>query len=278
MGFSQDEGYVPLTVAELMAYVMDNVNTQFSTTYTEETFIGSNHYKFYYALIQRLQESEIKTSEIFLKLQQYFALTNERISRPVVTPPGLIEKFESEGFLCSVKPMIDADAGKVYVCVDKTQDNPGDDWEDSDDYADEKLAACTLIKDSVAAGVVSQGSESETIVLTNGQSFDFKFVLPTRVDILVRLTVTLSENNQVAIDDPETQKQRLLDNINERYSLGKNFEPNRYFNVTDDAPWAESVLLEWSDDAGSNYYDTVYDADYDDFFRVLLENIELVEA
>lgn len=261
-----------------MDVVMGNVNTQFGTTYTTETFIGTNLYKFYYALIQRLQENEVKTSEIFLKLQQFIALTNERIQRPVVTPPGLIENFEAEGFKCSVKPMIDADAGKIYVCVDNPQEDPSDDWENAAEYADEKLVACTLIKDSVAAGVVSQGSETETIVLTNGQSFDFKFNLPNRIDVLLRLTVALSENNQVVIDDPDTQKQRLLDNINARYALGKNFEPQKYFDINDDAPWAESVLLEWSDDAGANWHDTVYDADYDDLFKVLLENIELVES
>jgi hypothetical protein len=80
------------------------------------------------------------------------------------------------------------------------------------------------------------------------------------------------------IDDPETVKQRLLDNILERYALGKNFEPQKYFDINDDAPWAESVLLEWSDDAGMTWFDDVYDADYDDLFTVLLEDIELVEA
>lgn len=269
MGFSQDEGYTPETIADLMDQVMTNVNTQFGTTYTSETFIGTNLYKFYYALIQRLQESEVKTSEIFLKLQQFMALTNERISRPVVTPPGLIEELEAAGYTASVKPMIDADAGKIHVCVDLVDTDP--------DYADDKLAVNTIIKDSVAAGVVSQGSESSTIVLSNGQSFDFKFNLPTRTEVLLRLTITLSENNQVVIDDPDTIKQRLLDNITERYKLGKNFEPQKYFDINDDAPWAAAVLLEWSDDAGLNYYDTVFDADYNELFDVLLENIELVE-
>jgi hypothetical protein len=276
MPFSQTEGYIPLTVEELMDFVMENVNDEFDETYTTESFIGTNFYKFYYALIQRLQESEVKSSEIFLKLQQYIALTNERISRPVVTPPGLIERFAVDDFIASIKPMIDADAGKIYICLDKTVDDG--DWEDDDDYDADKLVACGIIRDSVAAGIVSQGSEVETLVLTNGQSFDFKFNLPNRIATMYKLTITVSENNQVLIDDPETVKQRLLDNILERYALGKNFEPQKYFDINDDAPWAESVLLEWSDDAGMTWFDDVYDADYDDLFTVLLEDIELVEA
>jgi hypothetical protein len=174
MPFSQTEGYIPLTVEELMDFVMENVNDEFDETYTTESFIGTNFYKFYYALIQRLQESEVKSSEIFLKLQQYIALTNERISRPVVTPPGLIERFAVDDFIASIKPMIDADAGKIYICLDKTVDDG--DWEDDDDYDADKLVACGIIRDSVAAGIVSQGSEVETLVLTNGRSPSQKII------------------------------------------------------------------------------------------------------
>ncbi len=270
MGFSLDQGYTPASIETLMGLIREAVNEQFLTNYTAENFVGSNHYKYFYSLIQRLQTSETKTSEIFLKLQNYFTLTNQRISRPVGTPPGLIEKFESEGFLISVKPMIDADAGKINICVD-TDDA-------ADDYDEVRLAICTLIKNSVAAGITSQGTEEETIVLTNGQAFDFKFNLPNRIDVLLRLTVTLSENNQFVIATPEEQKAKLLENIAARYRLGKNFEPQKYYNIQDDAPWAAEVLLEWSDDAGANYYDTVYDADYDDLFDTPLENITLIEA
>jgi hypothetical protein len=275
--FAQDEGYTPLTIEELMDLVMDGVNDEFGTTYTTETFIGTNLYKYFYALMQLLQESEVKTSEIFLKLTQYFAITNEDINRPAVVPQGTIERLNDAGYEASVKPMIEADAGEVNICVDKLVEGE-DYWEDTDDYADDKLEVATIIKSCVAAGIVSLGSESESIVLTNGQSFDYKYHLPDRTEILLRLTTTLSENNQVVIDSPDDVKQRLLDNVLERYKLGKNFEPQKYFNIADDAPWAGELLLEWSDDAGANWYSDIFDADFDEFFVVLLENISLVEA
>lgn len=275
MSFSQDQGYVPVTIDQIMSSIMTNINTQFGTAYTNETFVGTNFYKYFYALAQRVQAGEVKTSEIFLKLQQYFAITNESISRPVVTNPGLIAAIEAvTGYKASVKKPIDADAGKIFICVDKhvTTGN----WEDDAGYAADKLAVCTIIKNSTVAGCVTQGSEVETITLTNGQSFDFKFNLPNRIPVLLRLTTTLSVNNQVLVGDPDDTKAKLLANIAARYRLGKDFEPERYFSV-DDAPWASSVLLEWSDDAGANYHSTVYTAAYNDLFEVSLANTSLVE-
>jgi hypothetical protein len=269
MGFTKDQGYLPVTIDTIMAALMDEINNQFGTDYTAETFIGSNFYKYFYAAAQRLQESEIKTSEIFAKLQDYFDITNERIQRPVVTPPGLIENFLAEEWVASVKPMIDADAGKISVCVDV--DDAGD------NYDAEKIEICTIIKDSVAAGVVSQGTEIETLVLSNGQPFDFKFLLPDREEVLLQLTITLSDNNQVVILSPEEVKEILMDNIASKYQLGKDFEPQRYFSVVD-APWAAEVLLEWSDDAGANWHPEVFEAAFDDLFVILLENITVIEA
>ncbi len=58
MSFAQDTGYLPNTIEQLMSSVRVNVNTQFGTTYDEVTFLGTNFYKYFYALIQRLQQNE----------------------------------------------------------------------------------------------------------------------------------------------------------------------------------------------------------------------------
>lgn len=252
-----------------MTSIMQNINIQFGTSYTYDTFVGTNFYKYFYALAQRVQENEVKTAEIFLKLQQYFEITNESIQRPVGTNPGVIEALEREGYISSVKPIIEADAGEINICVDVDNTDP--------DYAETKLAICNIIKDSVSAGIVSLGAESETIVLSNGQSFDFKYHLPDRIDVLLRLTITLSQNNQSIVLSPEEVKEKLLENIGARYRLGKNFEPQKYFAIAD-APWASQVLLEWAEDDGSpSYASTVFDADFDELFNIDLENITVVE-
>ena len=400
MGYAQESGYTPTDINTIMTSIMNNINTQFGLdpAYTMETFEGTNAYKYFYALAQRAQENEIKTSEIFLKLQGYFDLINARISRPVVTSPGIIEKLLTEGYVASVKPMIDADAGKINVCIDVddgvhaegfftitsyanlvsgTDDSVGvgattftaqtgsvtpggttfqaatsneatavslaaqinahatagalvkarvvgakvllralqggsagnsialaytdndtnvgatksgtaltggEDFEgeDSETYADVKEELCTLLSQITVAGAVTQGTQSESIVLSNGQSFDFKYHLPNLLTVHLKLTITLSENNQVVISSPDDIKTSLITNINAKYQLGKNFEPQRYFSVVD-APWAASVLLEYSFN-----YDTVaetgtwssaiYDADYRDLLDIKLANVILVET
>lgn len=395
MGYAQESGYIPTDINTIMTSIMTNINTQFNLdpAYTMETFVGTSAYKYFYALAQEAQENEVKTAEIFQKLQAYFDQINARISRPVVTSPGIVEKFATEGYVASVKPMIEADAGKIHICVDVddgvhaegyveitsyanlvsgTDDSvsvagqsftaqtgaatPGaatfqaatsdeataislaaqinahsvtsplvkaravgdkvmikaiaggvggnsialaytdndtnvgatlsgatlSGGEDNDDYADLKEEICTLISQITVGGAVTQGTESESIVLSNGQSFDFKYNLPNLLTVHLRLTITLSENNQVVVGNPDDVKQALINNINARYRLGKNFEPQRYFSVVD-APWAASVLLEYSfnydsESESGTWSSSIYDADYRDLFDVKLANIILVEA
>lgn len=269
MSFSEEQGYLPATISGLMSLVRAGVNEQFGTTYTDDTFLGTNFYKFFYALIQRLQENEVKTSEIVLKLQQYFEVTNEMITRPNTTNPGVVDYLTAAGYVASVKKPIDADAGKAYICVDLD--------DAADDYDDKKFEVCDLISKSIVAGVITQGTEEEFITLSNLQSFPFKFNLPTRIPVLLRLTLTLSDNNQSVILSDEEVAQKLFDNITARYRLGLSFEPQRYFSVLD-APWAASVLLEYSSDAGGTWDDVPYDADYDELFEFELEDITVVNV
>jgi hypothetical protein len=277
MSFSSEAGYIPATIEQLMSLVREGVNEQFDKSYTVESFLGTNFYKYFYALIQRLQANEVKTSEIFLKLQEYFTTTNEMLSRPNTTAPGILDYFDTkgytvepgEGYFISIKPPEVGDAGKIFICVDVD--------EEAEDYADLKLEICGLIRDCVVGGVVSQGTESESITLSNSQSFDFKYNLPDKIPVLLKLTLPLSENNEFSIGSPDSVKAALLANIQERYRLGKNFEPQRYFSIID-APWAESVLLEWSEDDGENWSDEVYETEYDEVLTMGLDDITIVES
>lgn len=269
MSFSQEQGYVPSTIAALMELVRQGVNDTFSTAYDSETFQGTNFYKYFYALVQRLQENEIKTSEIVLKLQQYFAVTNEKITRPNTTHPGILDYFKARGYTVATKAPIDADAGKLYVAVDVD--------ETADDYAEKKLAICNILKDCVVAGVVTQGTEVETITLSNDQSFDFKFNLPTRTPIKLKLTLVTSANNQYQIPTAQETAEKLFANISARYRLGLAFEPQRYFSILD-APWAASILLEYSTNGGSSWSSSVAALAYNQLYTFELSDIEVIES
>ncbi len=267
MSFAQDTGYTPATFAELMATLMAGINTQFGTTFTDESFVGTNWYKYLYGPVQKILENEVKTSEVFSSLQAYITTTNERIQRPSVSLPGLIESFESQDYVASIKPPAEMEAGTVSICVDVDPD--------AVDYAATKLEICGLIRDYVAAGMVTEGDETETIVLSNGQAFDFSFFLPDPTPVLLRLTLRSSENTLLLPPTDEAIRLVVYQNVNARYRLGWNFEPQRYYSESD-ALWAETVLLEWSDDAGANYHSTVFEAAFDDLYTFGLDDIEVL--
>lgn len=269
MSFSEENGYTPTSIEDLMDLVRLEINEEFNTTYTSENFVGTGFYRVYYALIQKLQENEVKTSEIFAKLQLYIPTINAMISRPVTSAPGLVDKLAAEGYLASVKQATEGEAGQTHVCVDVD--------ENADDYAATKLDICTILSQSVIAGNPTFGTESEAIVLSNGQSFDFKYHLPTRIPIILNLIVPVSENNQFVIDSPENTALKLFSNINERYKLGMNFEPQKYFDI-DDAPWSSGITLRYSVDDGENWLTSVFDADFDEVLTFGLEDIEVTES
>lgn len=267
MSYAQDNGYIPSSFTELMDFVRQGINQQFGTAWTPENFVGTGWYKFYYQLVQKTLENETRTAEIFLKLQEYIRITNQKIQRPSVSFPGLLDSFESKGYRVSVKPPVLADAGKISIAVDVDPLAP--------DYTAKKAEIAGLIKDFVAAGIVSQGDQVTSVTLSNGQSFDFKFFLPTYIPVLLRLTAEVSENNLLAIPSDEEIRQKIFDTIPQRYRLGWNFEPQRYYTLSD-ALWAGEVKLEWSTDNGTTWNDDIYDADFDEVFTFDLEDIQVV--
>ena len=269
MSFTSENGYLPKSIETIMDTFRVAINTQFGTSFTAENFVGSNHYKFFYAAAQEIQSSEVKTSEIFLKAQQYFAITNESIQRPVATAPGIIEALERQGYIASVKQPNNTDAGKIFIAVDLVNTDPL--------FAAKKLAVATIISNSVALGIPTQGAQVTNIVHSNGQAFDYKFDLPNRITTKLRLTLTLSDSNRTLIGSPESSREILLQNILTKYRLGLDFEPQRYF-TTANAPWTSEVHLEWSTDGGTTWSDDVFEANYNDLMVFSILNTEIVEV
>lgn len=263
MSFEQENGYTPRTFDEFMEALRLGVNAKNSTSYTAETFVGTNWYKFFYPLVQEALKNETKAAEIFQRLQEYFQQTNEKILRPTVSYPGLFDAFGSQGFVISIRPPATSYAGILGVCVD-TDESAGS-------FASVRLQICNLLKDYTAAGMVFDGSHVETLTLTNGQNFPFGFFTPSRVPILLRVTAIESENNKLPVPDDISLRQQVADLIKERYRLGFNFEPQRYANV-DEMPWAGSVVLEWSTD-GSIWHDEIADLNFNALYTFNLEDI-----
>lgn len=267
MSFSKEAGYVPRTFNEVMNALRVILNGRFSMTYTEESFVGSSWYKYLYAPVQRVVANETRTAEIFKKLAEYISETNLRIQRPSVSLPGLLDSFGSRGFTVSVKQNIPDDAGYISVCV-LLDSSAGD-------YAAKRLQVCELLRQFVVANPIPLGSEVETLVLKNGQSFDFKFFLPEYTPIKIRATITKSANTQLIVPSDETIRQQIFDNVKARYRLGWNFEPSRYLTLVD-APYAGAILFQWSDDDGDTWESTIHTAGFRDLFTFGLDDIEVL--
>lgn len=267
MSFSQDNGYVPVTLSEVMEFIRIEINVQFGTTFTTDSFIGSNWYKYFYTIAQRVLQNETKTSEIFLKLRQYIKLTNEKIQRPSVSLPGLIESFESKGYEVSVAPMNEFTAGYMYIAVNVDSTAP--------DYAATKQEIGELMKDFIVGGIVTMGNESVTVFLSNGQSFDFKYSLPSEIEIKMRLTILKSDNYPGIILSDEALRNLLFANFKARYRMGWDLEPQRYMTQTD-LPWAADIKVEWSNNGGTTYSTEVAQLSYVTLVTLDLNDILVV--
>lgn len=267
MSYAQDTGYTPRTIPAIMEDVRVRVNAAFGLTYDEATFAGTNWYKYFYLQAQLVEKGEITTSQVFQKLQDYIQTTNDKINRPSVSYPGVVEAFEDAGFLASIKPPELADAGKVGICVDLDNGAP--------DYPAKKTQVLTLLSQFFAAGMVFLGSETGTVVVKNGQSMPFAFSLPNRIQVVLRLTFVKSPNSLIDIPSDEVIRQTLFDNIAARYKLGYQFEPQRYFTQSE-ALWASTVKLEWSNDSGVNWHQENFAATYIDVFTFELDDINVV--
>lgn len=260
-----DSAYTPLSFDSIMASLMQGYNTQFGTSYTVETFEGTNAYKFLYAVAQRIMDAENDTAEIYSKLQDYLRTVNETIAIPKTPIEGLIQTFAENDLLVSVDDMTSGNAGTLSVCVNVDPEETDPDY---DTVTLPKIIE--LLALNTSAGLAFDGTEEGNYTFSNGQTLGFAYHLPDITNITLRATISISVNNRYSVDHEADVKAKIIANMAALYGLGMDFEPKKYLDISRDAPYASSVLLEWSDDAGSNWHSTVFTAAFDDLF--VLEN------
>ena len=267
MPYTNDNNYTPDSFADLMARLMNGVNAQFKTTFTYETFVGTGFYKFFYILAQEMLTVENEFAEVYAKLQDFIRYTNEKIAIPKTPREGLIDTFAKAGYLVSLEPQTLDNAGKLGVCVDV--DPAGG------DFGDKKKDILSLLKEYTVAGLYYAGDQRGQVRLSNGQDFDFAFYTPTRKEISLKLTIKLSKNTTIVADGENVIKEKLLKNLSELYRLGNNFEPEKYFTISRDAPYASAISLEWKAGA-DNFSSGVYEADFKDLLLFDAGRIQVV--
>jgi len=247
MAWNLTNGYQPRTFAEILQAFTDEVNAQFGTTYDTTTIVGTEFYKFFYAGAQLVMQSEAQTAEISAKMIDYIRTANENINLPKSTidgfTQGLLDELELNSTIKDITTS--GEAGYMFLVVDVD--------DGAVDYATTKQAIIDRMALWLTAGLFYNGTEIGTKTALNGQTFTYKYALPTAVDVLVRITVTVSANAKTPILN-ENQIRDIFDaNFASLYRLGLNFEPEKYLEIARDLPFASDILLEYSEDAGANW-------------------------
>lgn len=265
MSYTVTNGYAPRDYTTILQECISVVNEQFGTNYTQQTFEGTNLWKYIYAIIQEIMTVENNIAELSTKLQDYIRTQNEALIIPRSSPDGITQILKDElGLTASVKPTESTDAGYIYMAVDV--DNT------AEDYADTKQRILNILAQNMGAGLFYQGTETGTVTELNGQQFQYAYSLPTAVPLQVKINVKVSDNTTNFIETPTTIKEKFLANFNNLYRLGFDFEPSIYL-CRDDLNFASQITVTYS--TGGAYTSNIYQSAYNEKITIDADDIEV---
>lgn len=207
--------------------------------------------------------------EIMERVSVFIRDTNEKISNPTTTPNSIIKGIYDEfGYRSSIKEMTEAEAGKVHLAIDYTST-----------AAEDFLIGRFLEKTAIVASAYMIGDIEQIIVLSEGGIETYRWTENKDIDITWRITITISRNSTAAIDPPEAVKTKFLKNFSGFYWLGMDIEPERYFEINRDAPYASNIRTEWSLD-GQTWSDSIIVSEYNSKYipELVTENITFITS
>ena len=269
MPYNNDNNYIPETFQDVMTRFMQGVNSFFGTNFTYESFVGTGFYKYFFVAAQNVLEAENTFAEAYVKLQDYIRTVNERIAIPKTPRQGLIDTFAKAGYVISIEPQTQDNAGTLGVCVD-TDPNSGQ-------FGDRKKQILSMLKDYTVAGLYYNGEHRGNVRLSNGQDFEFAFYTPTRKEMSLKITITLSQNSNIVADNEDQVRKKLLTNLSQLYRLGNDFEPSKYFTISRDAEYASEIEIQWSlSGADNDYSKSILKANFKDLLLFAESRIKVV--
>lgn len=252
MSFNVVNGYTKQTFNELLATLTQAVNEQFGTNYTVDSIVGSNHFKSFYGGLQLVMESENKINDLQVKVVDYIRTINESISAPISSVDGTIKYFKDNlGLDVSLRPITDVSlAGQPAIAVDI---DPS-----ASDFNSRKQQIFDALRISQTEGLYWYNPSTEAKTneyrgessALNGQAFPYAFFTPVAFPMYVKITITRSRDNLAYQLNTAQIEQLFRTNFASRYSLGRDFEGERYLSICD-VPSAADVKVEWSTDDAS---------------------------
>lgn len=269
MSFTVANGYSPRSYETILTEAVQVVNQEFNTNYTNQSFVGTDLWKFLYATIQGLMTVENNIAELGVKLQDYIRTQNEQLIIPRSSVDGIMQAIKDElGLVSSIKPVeSENDAGYIDIAVDV--DNT------ASDYAEKKQQILEILHKYMTAGLFYNGNESGTVTASNGQEFTYNYSLPNAIALKVKVQVKVSENNNLFVETPNVIKDKFLKNFKELYRFGFDFEPQQFLNISRDLPFASEITTQYSTNGGSSWSTAIYQSAYNTKLTLNVADIEV---
>lgn len=269
MTYTVTNGYSPRSYDTILAECVEIVNQEFGTSYTSQSFTGTNLWKFLYATIQGLMTVENNIAELGVKLQDYIRTQNESLIIPRSSYDGIMQIIKDElGLVSSIKVIDTAnEAGQIFLAVDVDAE--------SEDYEDLKAQIFKILHENMGAGLFYNGTETGQVTASNGQVFNYAFDLPSETALKVKIQVRVSENTTLFVETPPQIKNKFLENFAKFYRLGFDFEPQIYLCRDRDLPFASEINVTYSTDGGTKYKIDVLEAMYDEKFTINPDDVEV---
>ena len=270
MSFDIENGYSPRTEEDILSDLVDSVNFNYKTSYTPETFVGTNLHKLYYPGMQLIMGVENGLGSIAAKVQDYISYINKTIAYPKSSPNGIMNEIKNKWNVdASVMPINNVDdRGKCFIACDVDKSAAG--------YDELKQNIINTIGECVSAGCAFNGTETGIFVGNNGQNFQIAYEIPTEVNMTVKIVATVSRNSKDFIPIENVVSNLYQEKFKAAYRLGFDFEPDAYL-CKDDLPWASNISVTYQVNGAGDFTGNVYKAAYNQKIVLTSVSTEIVD-
>jgi len=226
---------------------------------------GSYEYQCIYPAIQLMIENGAMTQIALDETLKVIHKINLKIKRPAVLVSRATERLLEAGYIASIREATQATRGEVALCIDYTQ-TPED---------DEKIASL-IINELLPAGQFMIGAISHTHTMSNNQQMIARWSLPTEHAIKWKLEITRDRNSQNALPVADDIRDLFLKNFKEICTLGMDVIPDKYLQISKDAPYASKIEAFYSLDKGANWTQALKQSVYTDKYNATLDSLDIL--
>lgn len=277
MGYTTNNGYVPDSFNDIYQGILDQENVYvYNTPITMQEFQGSAEGNVAYANAQTLMNLENKFAQVYEKMRAFVQTSNAKISVLGVSYYPLKRILEQKtGLVVSIAEPTNTMVG-LYIAFDYDDTGEGDENR-------------PVIADSIfrykAAGVITYGSISYDVPIDDAKAATINWEAAAHKDadgeqvagrgeIEFRVTIRLSRNSSTSVDTTQEIADKFIANYNELCGIGQDIEPEAYFEINRDAPYASEIITEYLTDDGS-WTDEVKQVEYWEAYNAVLPDTNI---